>query len=58
LVKKLAKNNEIFPHEQPLLGYWGNRDIDVGLATLDELAYIIGLVRQSLELQLGYGSEI
>jgi len=39
------------------IGRWGNGDIDVGLSTLDELPYVIGLVRQSLELQLGNGSE-
>ncbi len=40
------------------LGRWGNGDVEVGLSTLDELPYIIGLVRQSLELQLGNNSEI
>lgn len=39
------------------LGHWGNGEIEVGLSTLDELPYIIGLVRQSLELQLGNGGE-
>jgi len=36
---------------------WPNGDVEVGLSTLDELPYVIGLVRQSLELQLGNGSE-
>jgi uncharacterized protein with ParB-like and HNH nuclease domain/predicted transport protein len=40
------------------LGRWGNGDIEVGLSRLEELPYIIGLVRQSLEQQLGNGSEI
>jgi len=35
------------------IGRWGNGDVEVHLASLDELPYIIGLVRQSLELQLG-----
>jgi predicted transport protein len=35
------------------IGRWGNGDVEVGLSTLHELPYIIGLVRQSLELQLG-----
>ena len=35
------------------MGRWGNGDVEVGLSTLDELPYVIGLVRQSLELQLG-----
>ncbi|TFH54252.1 MAG: DUF1524 domain-containing protein, partial [Methanothrix sp.] len=39
------------------LGHWGNGGVEVGLSTLDELPYVIGLVRQSLELQLGNGSE-
>ena len=39
------------------IGRWGNGDVEVGLSTLDELPYAIGLVRQSLELQLGTSSE-
>ncbi len=39
------------------MGRWGNGDVEVSLVTLDELPYVIGLVRQSLELQLGNGSE-
>jgi predicted transport protein len=39
------------------LGRWGNGDVEVGLASLDELPYVIGLVRQSLERQLGNGAE-
>ncbi len=35
------------------VGRWGNGDVDVSLANLDDLPYIIGLVRQSLERQLG-----
>jgi predicted transport protein len=35
------------------LGRWGNGDVEVGLSQLDELPYILGLVRQSLEQQLG-----
>ena len=40
------------------IGRWGNGDVEVGLSSLDELPYIIGLVRQSLERQLGNGSEL
>jgi predicted transport protein len=40
------------------MGRWGNGDVEVGLSTLDELPYVIGLVRQSLELQLGSNSEL
>lgn len=35
------------------LGRWGNGNVEVKLESLDELPYIIGLVRQSLEKQLG-----
>lgn len=37
------------------LGRWGNGDVEAGLASLDGLPYVIGLVRQSLERQLGDG---
>jgi uncharacterized protein with ParB-like and HNH nuclease domain/predicted transport protein len=39
------------------LGRWGNGDVQVGLASLDELPYVMGLVRQSLEMQLGDAAE-
>jgi uncharacterized protein with ParB-like and HNH nuclease domain/predicted transport protein len=39
------------------MGRWGNGDVEVGLSKLDELPYVIGLVRQALELQLGNGGE-
>ncbi len=35
------------------LGRWGNGDVEIRLSDLDELSYVIGLVRQSLERQLG-----
>lgn len=35
------------------LGKWGNGDVEVGLTSLEELPYVVGLVRQSLEKQLG-----
>ncbi len=38
------------------VGRWGNGDVEVGLSNMDELPYVIGLVRQSLELQLGNDS--
>jgi len=34
---------------------WGNGDVEVGLATLDDLPYIMGLVRQAFEKQIGNG---
>lgn len=39
------------------MGRWGNGDVEVGLASLDELPYVMGLVRQSLEKQLGNGAD-
>lgn len=35
------------------LGRWGNGDVEVGLSSIDDLPYIIGLVRQSFERQMG-----
>ena len=34
---------------------WGNGDVEVGLSDPEELPYVMGLVRQSLERQLGSG---
>ena len=39
------------------LGRWGNGDVDVGLSSIDELPYVMGLVRQALEKQLGNGGD-
>jgi predicted transport protein len=40
------------------LGRWGNGDVELGLSTMEELPYVIGIVRQSLELQLGNGQDV
>ncbi|MGH9871669.1 MAG: GmrSD restriction endonuclease domain-containing protein [Pyrinomonadaceae bacterium] len=32
---------------------WGNGDVEVGLSSVDELPYVMGLIRQSLETQMG-----
>jgi predicted transport protein len=40
------------------IGRWGNGDVEVGLSSMDELPYVLGLVRQSLDLQLGNGGEL
>jgi uncharacterized protein with ParB-like and HNH nuclease domain/predicted transport protein len=40
------------------IGRWGNGDVEVGFSSLDEIPYVIGLVRQSLDLQLGNGGEV
>ena len=38
------------------LGRWGNGDVEIGLASLDELPYVMGLIQQSLEKQMGNGN--
>ena len=38
------------------LGRWGNGDTEVGLSTLEELPYVMGLVRQAFEKQMGNGA--
>lgn len=38
-------------------GRWGNGDVEVKLTSLDDLPYVVGLVRQSLDLQLGNGGD-
>ena len=40
------------------VGRWGNGDVEIGLSNMEDLPYVIGLVRQSLELQLGNGGEV
>jgi predicted transport protein len=35
------------------IGRWGNGDVEVGLSSLDELPYVMNLVRQSFEYQMG-----
>lgn len=37
------------------LGMWGNGDVEVVLSDLEELRYVMGLVRQALERQMGNG---
>jgi uncharacterized protein with ParB-like and HNH nuclease domain/predicted transport protein len=37
------------------LGRWGNGDVEVDLKTLDDLSYVMGLVQQSFERQMGDG---
>lgn len=40
------------------LGLWGNGDIRVELKSLDELPYVMGLIRQSYERQMGEGGQL
>ena len=35
------------------LGKWGNGDVEIALKSLDQLPYVMGLVRQSFERQMG-----
>jgi uncharacterized protein with ParB-like and HNH nuclease domain/predicted transport protein len=35
------------------LGRWGNGDVEVALSTLEDLPYVMGLVRQAFEKQMG-----
>jgi len=39
------------------IGRWGNGDVEVGLQSLAELPYVMGLVRQSYERQMGDGGQ-
>jgi uncharacterized protein with ParB-like and HNH nuclease domain/predicted transport protein len=39
------------------IGRWGNGDVEIGLKSLDELTYVMGLVRQSFEQQMGNGED-
>jgi uncharacterized protein with ParB-like and HNH nuclease domain/predicted transport protein len=39
------------------IGRWGNGDVEIGLSKLEELPYVLGIVRQSLEQQLGNGGD-
>ena len=39
------------------LGRWGNGDVEVGLSSLSELPYVMSLVRQSYERQMGDGGQ-
>ncbi len=39
------------------VGRWGNGDVEVGFTSLEELPYIMGLVRQSFERQMGNGGD-
>lgn len=35
------------------VGRWGNGDVEIGLSTTDELPYVMGLIRQSFDRQMG-----
>lgn len=35
------------------IGRWGNGDVEIGLSSVDELPYVMGLIRQSFDRQMG-----
>ncbi len=35
------------------IGRWGNGDVEVGLSNIDDLPYVMGLIRQSFDHQMG-----
>jgi predicted transport protein len=37
------------------LGRWGNGDVEAKVENLEDIAYVVGLARQVLELQIGDG---
>lgn len=39
------------------LGRWGNGDVEVGLSSMEELPYVMSLVRQAFERQMDIGSD-
>ena len=34
-------------------GRWGNGDVEIGLSSMDELPYVMGLIRQAFDRQMG-----
>jgi predicted transport protein len=40
------------------LGRWGNGDAEVALTTSDEMPYVMGLIRQAFEAQMGDGEVV
>jgi uncharacterized protein with ParB-like and HNH nuclease domain/predicted transport protein len=39
------------------VGRWGNGEVEVGVSSVEELPYVMGLVRQSFDRQMGNGVE-
>ena len=39
------------------VGRWGNGDVEVALSSTNELPYVMGLIRQSFEKQMGSGGD-
>lgn len=39
------------------LGRWGNGDVEIGISNVSDFPYVMGLVRQAFEKQMGYEGE-
>lgn len=39
------------------VGRWGNGDVEIGLSSLEDLPYVMGLIRQSFDYQMGNASD-
>ena len=37
------------------LGRWGNGDAEIGINNISQVPYVMGLIRQALEIQMGEG---
>ena len=40
------------------IGRWGNGDVEVGLSNIDDLPYVMGLIRQSFDHQMGNPQDV
>ncbi len=40
------------------LGRWGNGDVEIGLGSFEELPYVMSMVRQAFEKQMGNGENV
>jgi uncharacterized protein with ParB-like and HNH nuclease domain/predicted transport protein len=39
------------------IGRWGNGDVEIGFSSIEELPYVLGLIRQSFDQQMGNAGE-
>ena len=39
------------------VGRWGNGDVEVGLSDIEDIPYVLGLIRQALKSKLGTDQE-
>lgn len=40
------------------IGRWGNGDVEIGFSSMQELPYVMGMIRQSFERQMGSGPDL